>query len=66
MFSQDSVQTGAAQGLSDVHAPGFDLAEGGERGMWRRREGSLLGSSERQTLSSPPFFPHLRAMPVDV
>lgn len=37
----DSVPAGAAQGLSDVHAPGYGLAEGGERGMWSRRAGSL-------------------------
>lgn len=30
VFSLDPVQSGAAQGLCDVHEPDFNLAEGGD------------------------------------
>lgn len=48
---------GAAQGLSEVCEPDFDLAEGGERGVWRETGRMELDSSERQTLSGSSFTP---------
>lgn len=46
MFSHDPLQ--AAQGLSNVDEPDFDLAEGREMGMWHKTRKMEHGFSERQ------------------